>query len=244
MRAKRHALASNRPAVRPLTSQLKRLEGTKLYDVLAASPLIAAYGWFLVRDTPNLVNQFETLTEAGLGLGALVSIAGRLLSLLVAGILVLSVFVRTVPVRKTKTLFPKLVALVGAAGGVALLGLPEAPLPQWVAIVSVALVLAGLSGMFLSFLWLRHAFSVFPEARVLVTTGPYALTRHPVYLFEEITFFGMMLQFAQPWAFLIFVIQCTFQLARIPYEERVLREAFPEYAGYAARTARLVPGIY
>jgi len=34
------------------------------------------------------------------------------------------------------------------------------------------------------------------------------------------------------------------QFARMIYEERVLRETFPEYAAYARRTARLIPGIY
>jgi protein-S-isoprenylcysteine O-methyltransferase Ste14 len=85
---------------------------------------------------------------------------------------------------------------------------------------------------------------VYPEARRLVTSGPYAFVRHPVYLFEEITFFGVMLQYAQPWALCIFAIQLCFQLARIPYEERVLTDAFPEYADYAARTSRLIPGVY
>jgi protein-S-isoprenylcysteine O-methyltransferase Ste14 len=35
-----------------------------------------------------------------------------------------------------------------------------------------------------------------------------------------------------------------FQFLRLHYEEGVLREAFPEYAEYARRTARLVPGLY
>jgi protein-S-isoprenylcysteine O-methyltransferase Ste14 len=91
---------------------------------------------------------------------------------------------------------------------------------------------------------LRRSFSVLPEARRLVTSGPYSLIRHPVYLSEEITLFGVMLQFVQPWAFLVFAIQLCFQFARIPFEERVLADAYPEYAEYSSRTARLLPGIY
>ena len=34
------------------------------------------------------------------------------------------------------------------------------------------------------------------------------------------------------------------QLVRTRYEEQTLRAEFPEYAGYAARTRRLIPGVY
>jgi protein-S-isoprenylcysteine O-methyltransferase Ste14 len=40
------------------------------------------------------------------------------------------------------------------------------------------------------------------------------------------------------------VTQFALQLARIRYEERVLRATFPEYDEYAKRTWRLIPGIY
>jgi protein-S-isoprenylcysteine O-methyltransferase Ste14 len=35
-----------------------------------------------------------------------------------------------------------------------------------------------------------------------------------------------------------------FQFERVKNEERVLARAFPNYAGYIARTARLLPGVY
>jgi protein-S-isoprenylcysteine O-methyltransferase Ste14 len=35
-----------------------------------------------------------------------------------------------------------------------------------------------------------------------------------------------------------------FQLQRMRNEERVLGAAFPEYVAYAARTRRLIPGVY
>ena len=234
---------SLRPLGRAVDS-LKPPRGGKLYDVLAASPLIAAYGWVLVRDLPELAARFGLLRADGLEFGSAVGLLGHVLAIVVAALLIVLVFIRTVPIRKSKGLLPRAVALVGAAGGVTMLALPAAAIPLWLESLAVALILLGLAGMIVSFLWLKHAFSVLPEARVLVTTGPYAVIRHPVYLFEEITFFGMMLQFVQPWAFLIFAVQCAFQLARIPFEERVLREAFPEYEEYAARTSRLLPGIY
>jgi protein-S-isoprenylcysteine O-methyltransferase Ste14 len=219
------------------------LEGTKFYDVLAASPLVAAYGWFLLTETPGFINQLASPAEDAAGPEVMIGAVGGILSLAVAGLLIILVFVRTVPIRKASGVIPRVVALAGAAGGVALLSLPEAPMPLWLETASIVLMFTGMGGMLVSLLCLRRAFSVFPEARALVTTGPYTVVRHPVYLFEEVTFFGMMLQFTQPWAFVIFVAQCAFQLMRIPYEEHVLRETFPEYEAYAARTARILPGF-
>ncbi len=223
---------------------LKPFENTKAYDLAAASPLIAIYGWVLLRDWPLLADEFNRLVEEGLGLVSLVETAGLCLSLIVAGLLIVLLLIRTVPVKKSSGIAPRAVALIGAGGGVAMLMLPPAALPLWLDILSVAIILSGLCAMIVSLSWLRRSFSVLPEARRLVTNGPYSFVRHPVYLFEELTFFGVMLQFVQPWAFIVFATQLCFQLARMPFEERVLADAYPEYAEYASRTARLLPGIY
>jgi protein-S-isoprenylcysteine O-methyltransferase Ste14 len=68
--------------------------------------------------------------------------------------------------------------------------------------------------------------------------------RHPLYLAEAVATLGAMISFLSVWALLLVVVQMTLQLVRIHYEERVLRQTFPEYAGYAKRTARLIPEIY
>lgn len=223
---------------------LKSFENTKAYDLAAASPLIALYGWVLVRDWPLLEDYFSALAQEGLDIALLTETMGLCLSLGVAGLLIVLVLIRTVPIKKSVGIAPRAVALIGASGGVVVLMLPPAMLPLWLDVLSVGIILLGLCAMLVCLAWLRHSFSVLPEARRLVTSGPYSLIRHPVYLFEEITLFGVMLQFIQPWAFLVFAIQMCFQFARIPFEERVLADAYPEYAAYASRTARLLPGIY
>jgi protein-S-isoprenylcysteine O-methyltransferase Ste14 len=53
-----------------------------------------------------------------------------------------------------------------------------------------------------------------------------------------------MLQFAQPWSLIVFIIHLAGQLARMHYEEKALSEAFPEYAVYAARTKKLIPSVF
>ena len=91
---------------------------------------------------------------------------------------------------------------------------------------------------------LGRSISILPQARRLVTWGPYALVRHPLYLGEIVAIIGVALQYLSTWALLLVGLQFAFQLLRIENEERVLVQVFPEYADYVARTARLVPGVY
>ncbi|HXR94387.1 MAG TPA: methyltransferase, partial [Rhizomicrobium sp.] len=85
---------------------------------------------------------------------------------------------------------------------------------------------------------LGKAFSIMPEARLLVTGGPYAWARHPLYVMEFITLLGTAIQFAQPWAALLAIGVVVLQVLRTICEEQVLSEVYPEYASYQARVKR------
>jgi protein-S-isoprenylcysteine O-methyltransferase Ste14 len=76
-----------------------------------------------------------------------------------------------------------------------------------------------------------------------VTSGPYELVRHPVYLGEILAGFGMVLPTIFSIHLLVFLVFVAAQLLRTYFEERVLRRAFPGYIGYARRTRRLIPFI-
>ncbi len=145
---------------------------------------------------------------------------------------------------RTLGLVPRFAAVMGTFAGATFSLMPIAPLPLAVAIFTMVPVIGGVIATIVVALWLGRQFSIMPEARRLVTAGPYAWVRHPLYLCEEIAIFGMALQHLQPWALMVFVCQFIFQIMRMHYEEQVLTSAFPEYTAYAARTARLIPGIY
>jgi protein-S-isoprenylcysteine O-methyltransferase Ste14 len=68
--------------------------------------------------------------------------------------------------------------------------------------------------------------------------------RHPLYLAEAVAALGALINFLSAWALVLVAVQIALQMVRIHYEERVLRETFPEYESYARRTARLIPGVY
>ena len=90
---------------------------------------------------------------------------------------------------------------------------------------------------------LGRNFGIFPEVRGLVRSGPYRLVRHPIYLGEIVSGFGVILVRPSLLIAAIFVIFVALQYWRTVFEERALAEAFPsEYPGYRERVPRLVPG--
>ena len=103
-----------------------------------------------------------------------------------------------------------------------------------VALLSCAFLLA-------SVLALGTCFGVLPEARGLVTRGPYRLVRHPVYLGELGACAGLVMGAPTAWNLSAAAVLLAAQLVRMRLEERALEREFPEYAAYAARTPRLLP---
>lgn len=107
------------------------------------------------------------------------------------------------------------------------------------------LATAGLAYSVWGLAYLRRSFSIIPEARRLVTGGPYGLSRHPVYLGEVATAIGVNLATAG-WlgaAAVVYFVVC--ELLRIRWEEGVLARAFPDdYPSYAQRVPRYAPNPF
>ncbi len=118
------------------------------------------------------------------------------------------------------------------------------PSPAPVQFLSVLLLLAGGGLIIATVLYLGKSFSLVPQARRLVTTGPYRLIRHPLYVAEEVSVLGAALHAASPWTALLLLVHCAVQYRRMRYEEAILADVFPAYAAYARRTARVLPGIW
>jgi protein-S-isoprenylcysteine O-methyltransferase Ste14/Flp pilus assembly pilin Flp len=137
-------------------------------------------------------------------------------------------------------------AFLACAAAVLSVVLLEAPPDS----TATPLILAGEGVAFLGCAWMLVAalalgkcFGVLPEARGLVTHGPYRVVRHPLYLGEFGACAGLVL--ASPSARNlaaggVFVVA---QTVRMRLEERALTREFPEYADYAARTPRVIPSI-
>ena len=228
--------ASSRP--------LSEFERTKLADLLFAAPVIAWYCYAVVRDyQPFAGLVWQIMIGAGT-FATYANMAARIGSFAFSLFVIAFLIARAPPVGKSRGMLPKLVATLGAFLGVAFLGLPIADLPPWLGIFSALLILVGSLYSIYALSFLGRSFSVLPEARRLVTSGPFSWMRHPVYFGEEIALIGVMLQFKQPWSLLLIVVQFGFQIARMAYEENILADVFPDYSSYKARTARLIPGLY
>jgi protein-S-isoprenylcysteine O-methyltransferase Ste14 len=111
-------------------------------------------------------------------------------------------------------------------------------------LMSSVCLIAGMALAIFTVVHLGKAFSIVPQARMLVRSGPYRWLRHPLYVCEEIAVCGTLLQFLSPITALIFVTHIGIQVCRIVYEERLLRETFPEFRDYAASTWRLIPFVW
>jgi protein-S-isoprenylcysteine O-methyltransferase Ste14 len=160
----------------------------------------------------------------------------------------ISFLIRDEPKAATKSLRARLSAYSGSFLIIAFLQLAQRSHPEWfvpqVTPFTPVALLMWLGGT----LWtayavwhMRYAFSIEPAARRLVTSGPYAFARHPVYTGYCIQYLGMLITIPSV-AFALALLVWTLLMAdRMYLEESVLRAAFPEYADYKRRVGALGP---
>jgi protein-S-isoprenylcysteine O-methyltransferase Ste14 len=79
----------------------------------------------------------------------------------------------------------------------------------------------------------------------VISSGPYAFVRHPMYSGIMLFFFGVPLLLGSWWGVAIAPAFAVLFAIRARIEERALVEGLPDYADYAARVRyRLVPGLW
>jgi protein-S-isoprenylcysteine O-methyltransferase Ste14 len=93
-------------------------------------------------------------------------------------------------------------------------------------------------------LWyLRKSFSIEPVARELVTTGPYAFARHPIYTTYLFAYLGLWISTPRPAVTVVLLLWFGLLLRRIQLEEAVLESVYPEYAAYRQRVGMFWPRL-
>jgi protein-S-isoprenylcysteine O-methyltransferase Ste14 len=79
----------------------------------------------------------------------------------------------------------------------------------------------------------------------VISTGPYAVVRHPMYAAALVLMLGVPLALGSWWGLLAFALGVPALVWRIFDEERLLKRDLPGYAEYAQKTPfRLIPGLF
>ncbi len=82
------------------------------------------------------------------------------------------------------------------------------------------------------------------QGHELITTGPYAVVRHPIYTGILSGFLGMAISISQVRGFIVVVLVFLVFWLKLRMEEEWMRSQFGEtYATYARQTAALVPYV-
>jgi protein-S-isoprenylcysteine O-methyltransferase Ste14 len=119
------------------------------------------------------------------------------------------------------------------------------------ALQMVGLAMYLLSTAFIMWVFRANSFAA-PVVKVqaarqhhVVSNGPYAFVRHPMYSGIMLFFFGVPLLLGSWWGVAIAPVFAVLFAIRARIEERALVEGLPGYADYAARVRyRLVPGVW
>ncbi|MEO6942178.1 MAG: isoprenylcysteine carboxylmethyltransferase family protein [Terrimesophilobacter sp.] len=127
----------------------------------------------------------------------------------------------------------------------------EPPGPWWprnalVLIVTGVLIVIGLtlaSGGVISLGSSLTASPIPKESASLVTIGPFGLVRNPIYTGLMIIGAGLVVFGASWWHLATWAALVLLLALKARWEERMLGAAHPEFAEYAHRVGRFIPGI-
>lgn len=220
-----------------------RLDKSPLYDYAMRIPIVAYSLFVLSRDCFEFFDQivmhpamFEQ-PDSGIVMAALARVSQWMFVALLA---MLPVF-RLRPISKSDHVLPRLIALLSVCLPPIFMLLDRAPAN--LALNSVSVVLSVTANVFsvVTVSFLGRSLSVMPEARQLVTGGPYAIVRHPLYVCEILGVVAIVLQYRSLAATALFSLIVTLQVARALWEEMVLARAFPDFAAYRSHTPFLIP---
>jgi protein-S-isoprenylcysteine O-methyltransferase Ste14 len=119
--------------------------------------------------------------------------------------------------------------------------------PVWVVLIADILVMLGYGFIFLVFRENSYASRTIEVAQgqKVISSGPYSVVRHPMYLGILLTYGFSPLALGSYWGMIPMVLLPVVLIARIQNEEQVLRKELQGYEAYTRQVKfRLIPGIW
>ena len=165
---------------------------------------------------------------------------------------------KLVPLQKEQKVWDKALMLLFFIAGIGLYLLPgfdvmryewSDPLPLWVRVIAMLVHIPCL----VLLVWIMRENTYLSQVvkidkkrgHKVITTGPYALVRHPMYTVAIILLFAVPLALGSRFALIISLFLMVLLIVRTYLEDRTLHtelEGYPEYAKQT--TYRLIPGIW
>lgn len=133
-------------------------------------------------------------------------------------------------------------ALLFVIGALVLLAATHSLFSSSVIVIAAQLLAVGVA------IWARRSFptktfrvDATPSAETVIRRGPYRLIRHPIYSAALLLIWAAVLSHLSKWTMAIGVVVTIVAAIRVVFEERFLRDRYPEYAAYAQVTKAIVP---
>jgi protein-S-isoprenylcysteine O-methyltransferase Ste14 len=154
--------------------------------------------------------------------------------------------------EKTRT--QQIIQLFASVGFLAMLVVPAldyrfswSHVPLWIVLAGDLLVVLGFYIVFRVFCvkTFTAATVEVTEQQTVISTGPYAFVRHPMYSGALIMLLGTPPALASWWGLIPFALMVIVIVARLLNEEKLLLADLPGYAEYVARVKyRLMPHVW
>jgi protein-S-isoprenylcysteine O-methyltransferase Ste14 len=165
---------------------------------------------------------------------------------------------KLMPLQKGQKIWDKMLLSLLFIAGIGLYIIPgfdvvrykwSQPLPVWMEVLAMVIHLPCF--MFLGWVMRENTFLSLvvkiddERGHHVITTGPYALVRHPMYTAVIVLLFAVPVALGSRFGLIPTALLSVLMIVRTHFEDRTLHAELPGYPEYAKQTHyRLIPGIW